>query len=84
MLANKPTENLIGASALDEELELFVRGKGLVIKTALLRERSEEADYHLNGIQAFLYLLECVFQYPSLFKKETVESLRAELKDFLR
>ena len=52
------------------QLEAFISGKSKIIKEALMRDPDPDLDYHEQGFDTLLELIEFIYKYPHIFKKE--------------
>ena len=52
------------------QLEQFIQGKSTMIKEALMRDPDPDLDYHEQGFDTLLELIEFIYKYPHIFKKE--------------
>ena len=53
------------------QLETFIEGKSKMIKEALMRDPDQELDYHEQGFDTLLELIEFIYKYPHIFKNES-------------
>ena len=54
------------------QLEQFIQGKSTMIKEALMRDPDPELDFHEQGFDTLLELIDFIFKYPHIFKKESL------------
>ena len=52
------------------QLEAFISGKSKIIQEALMRDPDPDLDYHEQGFDTLLELIEFIYKYPHIFKKE--------------